>query len=114
MRTFIINTIGMMLFGLQRAFAQPRPAPSFPLPNPLGNRTITEILGGIGSSLLTISIPIVAILITWGGLQMLFAAGSAEKFAQGKKTVLYTVIGFAIVIVAQGIASLIRELLRRP
>lgn len=101
-----------MLFGVQRVFAQPQQNPAFTLPNPLGNRTITEILGGIGSSLLTISIPIVAILITWGGLQMLFAAGSAEKFAQGKKTVLYTVIGFAIVIVAQGIAAIIEDLLR--
>ncbi len=42
---------------------------------------------------------------------MVTAAGNEEKFATGKRTVLYAVIGYAIILIGWGITSIIQSLL---
>lgn len=65
------------------------------------------IIGG----LFMIAVPIVSIMVLWGGFQILTAGGDPEKFGNGKKTILYAVVGFAVVLVAQGVVFIIKELL---
>ena len=87
-----------------------------PIPNlgnidPLGGRGITEILQSIANFLaFTLAPPLVAILIIVGALQMIFAAGSSEKVQTGKKTIFWAVIGFLIVLMASGVATLIQNI----
>ena len=59
----------------------------------------------------TIAIPICGIMILVGGFQMMTAAGSPEKFSNGKKTILYAVIGFIVVLLAGSVAALIQNVL---
>ncbi len=88
-----------------------QPAVPDGLPNPLQYDTIEEILVAVWGYLFAISIPLVAIMVIIGAFQIMFAAGNVEKVETGKKTVLYAVIGFTIILLAGGVVTLIKELL---
>lgn len=85
---------------------------SFPIDNWLKFDTIKALLDAVVDALITIAIPIIAIMIIWGAYQILFAAGDQEKFRTGKRTIVYAVAGAAIVLVAKGITALINQLLK--
>lgn len=84
--------------------------PAITLENPLGDcKDLGCPAAAVADFLFTIAIPISGILILWGGFQMMTAAGNSERISQGKKTILWTVIGFAIVLIAGSVAKLIQN-----
>lgn len=87
------------------------PSEDIVLINPLGSASFGDVLQRIWNGLIAISAPIVAIMVIYGGYQMLFAAGNPEKFKTGQKTILYAAIGFAAVLLAGGIISIIKSIL---
>lgn len=85
---------------------------SFTLTNPLAScNDLSCIANAIIAALFTISIPIVSIMVLIGGFQILTAGGDPEKFRTGRKTIIYAVVGFAIILLAGGVVSLIRSLI---
>ena len=42
---------------------------------------------------------------------MVFAQGDPEKFAKGKKTILYTAIGYGIILIGWGFVTIIQDVL---
>lgn len=102
-----------LLFGVEHAFAGGVTLPPVSLPNPLNLTGVSGVLNAVTSALYDISIPLVAILVIVGALQILFAGGKPEGIQKGKKTLLWTVVGFAIILTARGIVALITELIRR-
>ncbi len=83
------------------------------LPNPLGaTETIPQLLDKITDFLVKLAAPIVAIVVVYGAFQILFATGDPEKFATGRKTILYAVVGYAIIWIGRGIAIIIENLLK--
>ena len=82
------------------------------LVNPLGNNCsdLTCPLAAVSNFLFTIAIPLCGIIILVGGFQMMTAAGNPEKFSKGRKTLLYAVIGFVVVLLAGSVANLIKSL----
>ena len=88
------------------------PAGDITLVNPLGNNaTFIELLQHIfseGTKIVAVIVPIIVII---GAFQMMFATGDPEKFAKGQKTILYSVIGFVIILMANGIVSIVKSLL---
>lgn len=96
------------------AFAQvPGGSGPITLSNPLGGNCndLTCPAQAIINFLFTIAIPLCAIMVLVGGFQMLTAAGDPAKFSNGRKTILYAVAGFAVVLIAGGVATLIRNTL---
>lgn len=82
------------------------------IPNPLGAGSFAELLQNIVEFLtLYIAPPLVTLMILWGAFQIMSAGGNPEKITQGKKTILYAVVGFAIVLVGWGFVSIIEEIL---
>jgi len=77
--------------------------------NPLQFDDLTSLLVFIGEKLYLISIPIVVIMIIYGAFQILTAAGETDRIQTGKRTVWYAIIGFAVVLLAGGIASIIKS-----
>lgn len=59
--------------------------------------------------LITISVPIVAIMVLYGGFQMMTAGGNPEKFKSGRQTILYAAVGFVVVLAAKGVVELIKS-----
>jgi hypothetical protein len=82
------------------------------LPNPLGEgTTISSLLSRIMGYLLNLAIPIATVMILYGAFQILTAAGDPKKAEDGKKTIIYTLVGFAIILLASGIPYIIKEIL---
>ena len=78
------------------------------LNNPLGNTSnVSTLLNSIVDWLIAIASPIATAMIIYGAFQMITAGGEPEKFNKGKTTILYTAIGYAIVFIGWGIASII-------
>jgi len=84
---------------------------SITIDNPLRYNKIEDIIPAITGILKAIAISIGTILIIWGGVQVMTAGGSEEKLAKGKKTITWTVIGVAIVVLVDFIVGIVKELL---
>ena len=91
----------------------PPPDTAASLSNPLGpgNSTVEDLLQSIVNWLITIATPIAVGMILIGAFQMIFAGGNPERFATGRKTILYTAIGYAIIVVGWGMVSIIKDIL---
>lgn len=95
------------IFLIPRALAE-----DIKLDNPLGsNTTFDAILKNILGWLLKAANIIVPIVIIFGAFQMIFANGQPEKFKTGQKVILYAVIGYIVVLLANGIADIVKNTL---
>lgn len=74
---------------------------------------LIQVLGGIIGRFSQIVVPVLVAMILYGGFQMMAARGSTEKYGAGKKTITYAVIGFAVILVSQGIGYILIDLLTR-
>lgn len=81
------------------------------LVNPLGDKTIIEVINSILNYLMYISAPILAIMILIGGFQILTAKGEPGKIVSGKQTITYAIIGFLIILVSKGVALIILKIM---
>ena len=75
------------------------------------NNDVASLIQSIVKWLFVIATPIAVGMILIGAFQMLLSGGNEDKFATGKKTVLYAVIGYAIILIGWGITSIIQSLL---
>lgn len=84
----------------------------FNLVNPLGQgATPFTILERISTYLIYISTLVLPVVVLYAAFQILTAADNPEKFESGKKTILYAVIGFAIILTARGLVFVVGEIL---
>lgn len=80
------------------------------LPNPLGcTSTFPELLDKILAFLRTSGAIVASIMIVIGAFQILFAGGDPEKFATGRRTIVYTAIAYAIILLASGVSFVIKD-----
>src|SRR5271157_1015570 len=82
------------------------------LTNPLAiNGTIIDVIGRVIGFLIAASIPVAALLIIWGGFQIMTAGGNPNKITAGKNIILYSIVGFIIVLCGWGIVNLLQQIL---
>lgn len=79
--------------------------------NPLKVDSIDALVKAIVDWLITLGAPIAVGMIVYGAIQILFAGGKPENFENGKKTILYAVLGYGIIVVGWGIVAIIEKLL---
>ena len=72
---------------------------------------MTDLARAIARFLLQIAIPIVVIIIIYAGVLFLISQGNKDKIVQARKTLLYAVIGLAIILIGQGFVTLVRSIL---
>ena len=78
------------------------------LDNPIPNiNTIPNFIQTILTGFLKIGIPVVALAIIYSGFLFVAARGNSEKLTKAKDTLLYTIIGAAILLGAWAIATMI-------
>jgi hypothetical protein len=86
------------------------PANQICLPNPLGSTdSISKLIEKIVNWLAQIGGIIAVGMIIWGAIQMLTAGGNPEKIEKAKKTIFWTVVGYAIILIGKGIETIIRN-----
>lgn len=82
----------------------------FSLDNPLQYDSVVKLLNAIARFLLTIAVPIATIIIIYGAFLILTSAGEIDKVTQGKKAILYAVIGLAIMLLFRVLMALLASL----
>ena len=92
------------------------PSPSatnITLINPLGggNSDISSVINNVMQWLIMAGSPIAALMVVVGGIQILTSGGEPEKFKKGRQTILYTAIGYGIILVGSGIISIVEKIL---
>jgi amino acid transporter len=91
--------------------AVPLVADALKIDNPLKYDNISDIIKAITDLLKVLAIGVGTIMIIISGLQYITSAGSEEKAGKAKKTILYTIIGVAIVIAVDFIVGFVGEIL---
>ena len=78
--------------------------------NPLGNsvNSIPELIQKFLIGAIKIGIPIIALAIVYSGFLFVFARGNPEKLTAAKETLLWTLVGAAILLGSWTIATLIQ------
>lgn len=82
------------------------------LEGPITADNVAEILEKIIDALLIIVTPIAIIMTIWAGFLFMTAGGSEEKVKTARHTLLYVVIGVAILILSRGAVSLVESILK--
>lgn len=85
-------------------FVGPLPATEGQLDNPLGeNKTVQDVIVLVISYLLGILGVVALAMVVYGGLQYVYSAGNSERLQKAKETILWALIGVAIVILSLSI-----------
>ncbi len=84
------------------------------IPNPLGSggKDIPTLIGTIATWLLGIGTTIATIIVLWSAFLFMTSGGSSARVTQARQTLLYAVIGLAVLILADGVALLIQNFLK--
>jgi hypothetical protein len=69
------------------------------------------IIDRVTKFLIAIAVPITAIMVIWGAFQILTAADNPEQFRKGRTTIVYAAMGFGIVLLSQGVVSIVKQLI---
>ena len=80
------------------------------LQNPLGDVGFSALVEKILLGLLAIAIPICTIMVIVGGYYIMAAGGNEERLKTGRNTILYAAIGFLVILISSGVASILRSL----
>jgi hypothetical protein len=83
------------------------------LKNPLKAQSIEGVLENLSSWLIKLGAPVAALMIIIGGIQILFSGGDPAKFKKGQSTIVYTAIGYGIIILGSGVINIIKALLEK-
>lgn len=75
--------------------------------NPIDAETINDLIKTLLEGLIRIGMPIIALAIIYSGFLFVFARGNSEKLTKAKDSLLYTLIGAAILLGSWAIAQLI-------
>lgn len=64
--------------------------------NPLGNKDICGLIGGILKAIMLIGLPISVLFIVYSGFKFVTAQGNTDKLKEARENFLYTIIGIAV------------------
>ena len=83
----------------------------FKLENPIAVGSLPELVAKILDIVLTIGIPIVAFFIIYSGFKFVLARGNEEKLKEAKQSILYTLLGAALLVGAWVLATAIDSII---
>jgi hypothetical protein len=79
--------------------------------NPIKATSFGELVGGLLNFLWWIAVALVPLMIVIAGFYFVTAAGDPSKVEKAKGIILYTVIGFFIILLARGFVELLQRIL---
>ena len=68
---------------------------------------LTNILQNIINAILAVVAFICTLMIIWGGIVMITAAGSPDKVVMGRQIILWAVIGLVVCLIAYAITNVV-------
>lgn len=79
---------------------------------PIEHRTFTDLIGAIINFIFGIALVVAPLMIIIGAFYFLASGGDPKNIETGKKIIIYTLIGFVIILLANGLVDLLRNILR--
>lgn len=79
------------------------------IPNPLRATSFEELINNIIDFLLALAIPLAALMIIVAAYYFVTATGRPEQITTAKNIILWTLIGFLIILCAKGIIWFLTE-----
>jgi membrane protease YdiL (CAAX protease family) len=79
--------------------------------NPLSYNSLAELVEGVTDFLYGISLVLAPLFIVIAGYFFVTAAGDPNKIETGKKIILFTVIGFIIILLSKGLINAVKDAL---
>ncbi|MCP6726939.1 MAG: pilin [Patescibacteria group bacterium] len=83
----------------------------FQIENPISSNTLPELIGKLLNFVFGLSIVIAPLVVLYAGFLMLTAAGDSAKIQKARSILIWTVVAFAIILVAKGAPDVIRSIL---
>lgn len=78
--------------------------------NPIKATSFGELINGLLTFLWWIALALVPLMIVIAGFYFVTAAGDPAKVEKAKGIILYTVIGFIIILLARGFVELLKQI----
>jgi hypothetical protein len=110
MKTKILSSLvlaALVLFIGVSAFA----ATTVEIPNPLKVNSVSALIDRIVTYIITIATILLPLAILYGAYLFMSAGGDPEKISMGRKTILWTVIGYALILISKGITLIVADIL---
>ena len=103
----IVFFLPVLTFG--QAIIPPPTGDSAKIVNPISSTTLEGLIKTILEGVLKIGIPVIALAIIYCGFLFVAARGVPEKIGKAKESLIYTLIGAAILLGAWALALLIKN-----
>jgi len=81
---------------------------------PAGPTSTEVLIESVINFVFMIATAIVPILVLVAGLMFITSGGEIEKVSKAKKTIWYTIIGYAIVLFARAFITLLKDIIGTP
>jgi len=78
---------------------------------PTGSTTLEDLLDAVINYIFVIATAITPILVIIGGFYFMTSGGEVDKVNRAKKIIWYTVIGYAIILFARGLVTILADIL---
>jgi len=106
----LICSLGLLVF--QTALSATGASPgTIRLPNPLAYDTLEEFIDALISFIFWVAFALAPLMIIIGAFYLLTSAGNEKRVTTGKNIILYTIIGFVIILFARGLVAVIKTVL---
>jgi len=79
--------------------------------NPIDADTFEELIENIITFIFNIALALVPLMIVIAGVYFVTAAGNPEQVQKAKGIILYTLIGFIIILLARGFVEFLKQIL---
>ena len=79
--------------------------------NPLKAKTFGGLINNLISFIFWIALALFPLMIVIAGIYFVTAAGNPEQIEKAKSIILYTLIGFIVILVAKGFIELLKQVL---
>ncbi|RJO62263.1 hypothetical protein C4544_00210 [candidate division WS5 bacterium] len=89
----------------------PTPAPDIPVKQGGSLGDIVDFIRIVGGWLVFAAGALAVVFLVIGGIQYMASAGNAEKAAAAKKTIIYSLIGVAVIALSYFLVSVVLDLL---
>ncbi len=76
--------------------------------NPIKANTIQDLIFQLADIVLTIAVPVSAILLIYSGFLFVMARGNESEVTKAKETFLWTVVGIAVLFGARFLSEIVR------
>jgi len=103
----IITTVILGLLAANMAMA----TEDVTIKNPLGDKTLEQIIQGVVNFIFGLALMICPIFIVWGGFEIATANGADAKIKEGRQKITYSLVGLVIIALASTFVAVIKSIL---